>query len=277
MLHDPISIPRLRLTVAYDGRPFGGWQSQPNADTVQDRIEAAIAIIAKRPVRIHGAGRTDAGVHALGQVAHFDPPQELAMTPENWRAAINTKLPRTIRIMEACAVSRDFHARFSATGKHYRYRICTLPVLPPLDAGLAWHLPRGLDRKNLESALARFRGRHDFRAFAATRGNETPDTDFHRTIHELRVEWSGDGPVIHFRGDGFLYKMIRMLVGTAVAAATGQITPGEIDRLLDPERRRVGDPRHGLASPPASPAPRERTRHCAPPDGLTLMEVAYGK
>ena len=250
--------PRLRLVVAYDGRSYGGWQSQPNADTVQDRIEEAIGKVAKRPIRIHGAGRTDAGVHALGQVAHFDPPPEFTMTPENWRAALNTKLPPTIRIMEAEVVSTDFHARFSAKGKHYRYRICTIPVLPPFDAGLAWHLPGGdLDAERIESALAQFRGRHDFRAFAATRGNETPETDFHRTIHELRVEWSGFGPTIHFRGDGFLYKMIRMLVGTAVAVGLGRISLEEIDRLL------------------VSPAPRERTRHCAPAGGLTLVEVVY--
>jgi tRNA pseudouridine38-40 synthase len=249
--------PRLRLVVAYDGRSYGGWQSQPNADTVQDRIEAAIEKVAKRPIRIHGAGRTDAGVHALGQVAHFDPPPEFRMTPENWRAALNTKLPSTIRIMEAEAVSSDFHARFSATGKHYRYRICTLQVLPPFDAGLAWHLPGALDTGLLESALRRFEGRHDFRAFAASRGNETPETDFHRTIHEIRIERDESGLSIHFRGDGFLYKMIRMLVGTAVAVAQSRIPHGEIERLL------------------ASPAPRERTRHCAPAGGLTLMKVEY--
>jgi len=252
------STNRLRLTIAYDGRPYGGWQSQPNADTVQDRIEEAIKKVAKRTIRIHGAGRTDAGVHALGQVAHFDAPLESTMTSQNWRAALNTKLPPTIRIMEVTDVSRDFHARFSAKGKRYRYRICTLPVLPPLDAGLAWHLPRGdLDRERFESALVRFRGRHDFRAFAATRGNETAETDFHRTIHEVRVEWNDFGLTIHFLGDGFLYKMIRMLVGTAVATGLRRISAEEIDRLL------------------ASPAPRERTRHCAPAGGLTMVGVEY--
>jgi len=256
---DDSPIPRLRLVIAYDGRPYGGWQSQPNADTIQDRIEAAIKMIAKRAVRIHGAGRTDAGVHALGQVAHFDPPPDLTITPANWRAALNTKLPPTIRIMEADAVSRDFHSRFSAVAKHYRFKISTLPVLPPLDAGLAWHLPGRLDRERLQSALELFQGQHNFQAFAATRGNECPDTDFHRTIHELHIDWRHDGPLIHFRGDGFLYKMIRMLVGTAVAAAATQIPPKEILRLLD------------------SPAPRERTRHCAPPDGLTQVAVEYGE
>lgn len=248
---------RVKLTIAYDGRPFGGWQSQPNADTIQDRLEAALGAIARQPLRVHGAGRTDAGVHALGQVAHFDPPPGLAMTPANWVAALNTKLPPTIRVMAAAQAAAGFHARLHATAKVYHYRISTRPVLPPLDAGLAWHLPRPPDASLLEQALARIRGRHDFRAFAATRGTETPATDFHRTIHELAVDWLPDGPLLRFRGDGFLYKMIRMLTGTAVAVAAGRIPPAELERLL------------------ASPAPAERTRHCAPPDGLTLVAVAY--
>jgi tRNA pseudouridine38-40 synthase len=248
---------RLKLTIAYDGRLFGGWQSQPNADTIQDRLEAALAVVAKQPLRIHGAGRTDAGVHALAQVAHFDPPPGLAMNPANWVPALNTKLPPTIRVLEAAEVPATFHARFSATGKVYDYRISTRPVLPPLDAGLAWHLPQPLDAEMLESTLARFRGRHDFRAFAATRGNESPATDFHRTLHDLTIDWLPDGPLIRCRGDGFLYKMVRMLVGTAIAVAAGRIPPAETARLLD------------------APAPGERTRHCAPPDGLTLVAVEY--
>ena len=248
---------RLRLTIAYDGRPFGGWQSQPNADTVQDRLESAAAEIGGRAVRIHGSGRTDAGVHALAQVAHFDPPQHLTMNPANWLPALNTKLPPTIRVMECAEVPADFHARFSATGKHYRYRISTRPVLPPLDAGLAWHQPQGFDPELLQAALDLFQGHHDFRAFGARRGNETPATDFHRTLSEVSCHLSDDGPLLNFHGDGFLYKMVRMLTGSAVAVATGKLLLEDLAELLN------------------TPGPTDRTRHCAPADGLTLVGVAY--
>ncbi|MDA0765427.1 MAG: tRNA pseudouridine synthase A, partial [Verrucomicrobia bacterium] len=122
---------RLKLTIAYDGRPFGGWQIQPNADTVQERIEDALAEIAKQPLRLHGSGRTDAGVHALGQIAHFDPPPALTMNPVNWVAALNTKLPATIRILDCEEVPDAFHARFAALGKTYTYNLATTPTLPP--------------------------------------------------------------------------------------------------------------------------------------------------
>ncbi|NIP92972.1 MAG: tRNA pseudouridine synthase A [Akkermansiaceae bacterium] len=171
---------RLKLTIAYDGRPFGGWQIQPHADTIQERIETALREVAGEPLRIHGSGRTDAGVHATGQVAHFDAPDQLTMNPVNWLAALNTKLPATIRIMDCEEAAPDFHARFSTTGKCYQYELSTAPILPPRQAGLAWHLPRQLDPATLEEALAFFRGTHDFRAFAANRGNEmnrrTPTT-----------------------------------------------------------------------------------------------------
>lgn len=250
---------RLKLTLAYDGRPYNGWQSQACGNTVQDFIHRAMEEVAKRPVRIHGSGRTDTGVHALGQTAHFDAPPELTMNAYNWVPALNTKLPATIRIMACEEAAPDFHSRFSATGKIYHYDLCTDPVLPPLKAGLAWHLPRLLDAAALEQALALFIGRHDFHAFAAYRGNEAPDMDWHRSIHRADLETLTDGYRITLIGDGFLYKMVRLLTGAAIHVAQGRMRHDDLAALLD--------------QPPGLPL--GKSPHCAPADGLYLQEVLY--
>ena len=129
---------RFALTIAYDGRPFEGWQSQRGGNTVQDHLLTALQQIDPEIAQVHGSGRTDSGVSADGQVAHFDSSADSTLDAEAWQRALNTKLPPTIRVMECAEVPADFHARFSATAKHYRYRVSTRPVLPPLDAGLAW-------------------------------------------------------------------------------------------------------------------------------------------
>ena len=250
---------RLKITIAYDGRPYNGWQSQACGNTVQDFILRALAEVAKQPVKLHGSGRTDTGVHALGQIAHFDAPPELSMNPCNWVPALNCKLPATIRIMACEEVLADFHSRFSASGKIYRYDLCTDPVLPPLKAGLAWHLPRLLDPGVLERALALFVGRHDFHGFAAYRGNEQPDMDWFRAIHRADLETLADGYRITFVGDGFLYKMVRLLTGAAVHAAQGRMCTDELAALLDQ----------------APGLPLGKSPNCAPADGLFLQQVLY--
>jgi len=250
---------RLKLTIAYDGRPFLGWQSQTGGNTVQDLLNEALEAIAKQPLQIRGSGRTDTGVHALGQVAHFDTPPDSTMNPYNWVPALNTRLPATIRVMDCEEVAGDFHSRFSATGKTYFYDICTDPVLPPLKAGLAWHLPRLLDADVLREALGLFVGKHDFHAFAAYRGNEQDDTDYVRTIFSAGLETLSDGYRIRYRGDGFLYKMARMLTGSAIKVAQGRLRLDDFASFLDqPE---------GL---PFGKAPL-----CAPADGLYLENVSY--
>lgn len=250
---------RLKLTISYDGRPFEGWQSQVGHNTVQDHIKAAMAETAKVPLFLAGAGRTDAGVHALAQTAHFDAPGHLTMNPYNWVPALNTKLPPTIRIISCEEVADDFHARFSAKGKIYRYDLCTDPVLSPFKAGLAWHVPRLLDADVLEQALGLLVGRHDFRGFAANRGNETEATDWCRTITAADLEARSDGYRITFAGDGFLYKMVRLLTGGAVQASQGRISLPDLARLLD--------------QPPELPFGKSPL--CAPSDGLYLQEVRY--
>ncbi|MCX6874117.1 MAG: tRNA pseudouridine(38-40) synthase TruA [Verrucomicrobia bacterium] len=250
---------RLKLTIAYDGRPYHGWQSQPGGKTVQDHLRAALLAVAKQALPIQGAGRTDTGVHALAQIAHFDAPPATTMQPSNWVPALNTKLPATIRIMACEEVPPEFHSRFSASGKIYHYDLCTDPVLPPHRAGLAWHLPRPLDAELLAAALRRFPGRHDFHAFAAYRGNETPAMDYHRTLHTAALAVLTDGCRLTFAGDGFLYKMVRLLTGAAVKVAQGKLPLADLTALLDqgPELA------HG------------KSPHCAPADGLYLQQVLY--
>ncbi len=248
----------LKITIAYDGAHFAGWQIQPNGDTIQQRIETALAEVAGEPVRLHGSGRTDAGVHALGQVAHFDAPDRLTMNPFNWVPALNTKLPPEIRIIACQEVPSDFHARFSALSKTYTYRLCLAPVLPPFLARRAWHLPRQLNPVDLDNALALFRGSHDFRAFAAKRGNETEDTDYTRHLTRSEFEAIKDGYRLIFTGNGFLYKMVRLLTGAAVQAAQGYLRLDDLAAL-------VNEPESGERKSPL----------CAPADGLTLHEVTY--
>lgn len=251
---------RVKLTIAYDGRPYLGWQSQPGGNTVQDILNRALRDLAGEGVGVHASGRTDTGVHALGQVAHFDVPPGVTLNPHNWVPALNTRLPATIRVMRCEEVADGFHARFSAVGKTYVYDICTDPVLPPLKAGLAWHLPRLLDVAALEEALGGLVGRHDFHAFAAYRGNEDAGTDYRRTIHRAEVALLADGYRITYVGDGFLYKMVRLMTGAAVKAAQGRLAMDTFTNLLD--------------QPPGLPF--GKSNHCAPPDGLFLQEVHYG-
>jgi tRNA pseudouridine38-40 synthase len=182
------------------------------------------------------------------------------MNPYNWVPALNTKLPATIRVMDCQEVAPDFHARFDATSKTYTYDLCLAPVLPPLRAGLAWHLPRQLDPASLAEALERYCGTHDFRAFAANRGNETEATDYHRTLSAATLAESADGYRITFTGSGFLYKMVRLLTGAAVQVAQGRLRVEDLAALLDQ---------------PAD-LPRGKSPYCAPADGLTLASVSYG-
>lgn len=250
---------RLKLTLAYDGAPHRGWQSQPGGGTIQDCLEQAAAEVAKQPVRLHGAGRTDAGVHALAQVAHFDVPGGVTMNPYNWVPALNTKLPPSIRVVAAEEVAADFHARFSARTKTYRYDVSTEPVLSPFRAGRVWHLPRQLDPLQLEAALQPLLGQHDFEGFSAKRGNETEATDHRRTLHRAELSPLEHGWRLTWGGDGFLYKMVRLLTGGVVQVAGGRLRLDDFLTYLDQQA--------GL--------PHGRCRFCAPADGLYLESVGY--
>ncbi len=252
-------MPRLLFTCAYDGLPYCGWQSQRGGASVQDTIEEAAARILREPLRISASGRTDAGVHAHAQCFHADVPDTCRMRPDNWRAALNAHLPASIRILEVQAVDETFHARFSAVGKEYEYLICTSAVLSPFLHERAWHLPHEFDVDLLEQALRCYEGEHDFRRFAANRGNEpeNPPADFYlRTIYSATLQREGDLLRLRLHGNGFMYRMVRLLVGTAHQVARGRMS-------LDALRGMLENP-HG-----------DKTRYCAPAGGLYLRRVFY--
>lgn len=219
---------RLKLIIAYDGAPFAGWQSQSHGNGVQDHLERAFARVNSGAVRVHGAGRTDAGVHALGQCAHADVLKSLPT--DRWIQALNALLPPAIRVLRCRIVLKDFHARFSAKGKIYRYRIWAAPVLPPFEYRRAWHLSQSLDLKALKSAAKHFIGTHDFAGFAASRGKTEPSTV--RTINSVRVRQEGSLLTMEFDGVGFLYKMVRLMVGALVQCAFGKVPVEEISSRL---------------------------------------------
>lgn len=249
---------RLRLLIAYDGRPYAGWQSQPSGLTVQDTLEQAFPkILPDLPApRLSASGRTDAGVHALGQVAHFDTPAGSTLPPEAWQRALNVHLPPTIRIMSCAVVPDTFHSRFDATGKTYQYRLWTGRVLPPLEAGLACHHPRPIDFDALAEACAAISGTHDFSGFAAFRGNEDGSEDNVRTLWSVQPRRLGDLLEINFHGSGFLYKMVRLLTGALLRVATGR---EPLCWLTDLLHRRVSG----------------KCQHVASADGLYLISVDY--
>lgn len=254
-------MPRILFTCAYDGTPYLGWQSQRGGRTIQDVVEAAMAGILHTPLRIAAAGRTDAGVHAVAQRFHADIPETCRMTAQNWRDALNAHLPSSIRIMAAQGVPDDFHARFNATGKRYDYLIWRGAVLPPFLAGRAWHLPHAFDAALLAEALHVYVGTHDFRRFAAKRGNEpepAPEGFYLRTIYDAVVEEEQGGEMLRlrFHGNGFMYRMVRLLVGTAHQVARERMRLAELSAHLTE-----------LDAPKA--------RYCAPADGLYLQEVEY--
>ncbi len=244
---------RLKITVAYDGTGFAGWQSQSHRNTIQDHVERAFERIGGKPVRVHGAGRTDAGLHALAQCAHVDLPDD-RLSSARWTEALNALLPPSIRVLRCRYVSNDFHARLSAKGKLYRYRIWSAPVLPPFEYRRAWHVTRPLDLDVLRRAAKCFVGTHDFAGFAANRGRQEKTTI--RTIYSVRVRQRGCCVTVDFDGDGFLYKMVRLIVGSLVQCALGKTRIEDLTGRLDS-------------------GARTSARFAAPAEGLFLIRVRY--
>jgi tRNA pseudouridine38-40 synthase len=244
---------RLKLTVAYDGRRFSGWQSQPNNNGVQDHLKRAFFEILSAPVKLHGAGRTDAGVHALGQVAHVDVPAR-KMNANTWMAAVNFRLPPEIRVVHCQSAPAGFHAQFSATGKVYRYRIWNSQIFDPMEIGRSWHVPQSLDADLMRAACDLLTGTHDFASFAANRGKTNESTT--RTIHRIRAIRRKELVTLEFDGNGFLYRMVRMLTGSIVRVASSRAELGWITDLLDA---------------PGAP----KTNSTAPAEGLYLVRVKY--
>jgi tRNA pseudouridine38-40 synthase len=244
---------RLRITVAYDGGPFSGWQSQPNQNGVQDHLKRAFQALAPTAARLHGAGRTDAGVHALAQIAHIDVPRgRFPIT--KWITALNSHLPSQIRILRCEIVSSEFHAQFSAKGKVYHYHIWNHTVLNPFEIGRCWHVPFPLDINLMTQAADLLCGTHDFASFAANRGKPAEST--FRIIHSIKIRRTQQLIRLQFDGNGFLYRMVRMLAGAIVRVAAGRESPDWIDGLL----RRPGVVKASFT---------------APAGGLYLAKVKY--
>jgi tRNA pseudouridine38-40 synthase len=241
---------RLRLLIAYDGSGFRGWQSQAGDGAVQDHLEAAFATLCGGRVPVHGAGRTDAGVHALGQCAHADVADGRQI---DWTAALNANLPREIRVLRCARTRPDFHARFSATGKIYMYRIWNSAILSPFELRRAWHLSAPLDLKAMRQAATAFEGTHDFKAFAANRGK--PEQDTSRTIYNVTISRKGPVVTLRFHGDGFLYKMVRLMTGALVKTGQGRAPESSIATYLEDGAGKCG--------------------FAAPAEGLYLVRVTY--
>ncbi|MCY3671697.1 MAG: tRNA pseudouridine(38-40) synthase TruA [Alphaproteobacteria bacterium] len=245
-------MPRYRILLEYDGGPFVGWQAQANGPSVQSALEEAVFRFCGERVRVQGAGRTDAGVHAEGQVAHLD--LEGARPPNVLRDAVNHHLGALpVSVLGAEGAAPDFHARFSATGRAYRYRILNRRAPPALDRGRVWHVGTPLDAGAMDEAARRLLGRHDFSSF---RSSECQADSPVRTLDRLDVRREGDEVVLHAEARSFLHHQMRIIAGTLREAGIGKRTPDDVSAALKAASR-----------PAAGPT--------APPHGLCLTRVRY--
>ncbi|HXM92747.1 MAG TPA: tRNA pseudouridine(38-40) synthase TruA [Candidatus Dormibacteraeota bacterium] len=247
-----------KLTIAYDGTDFHGWQTQSNKPTIQGEIVKVLRRITQEDTILHGAGRTDAGVHALGQVASFRTQSGLAA--QEFQRALNALLAPAIRIVAAEEVGPNFHARWSARGKTYRYRMYRGKVVPPALWRYVLHYPFPLDEDAMRDAAARFVGTHDFASFAASTGSEEDDQErsTEREIYAADLTRTTDGEELVFRvsGRSFLRYMVRKMVGTLLDVGRGKLAPCDIERLYELRDRSKSGP-------------------TVPPQGLVMVEVQH--
>jgi tRNA pseudouridine38-40 synthase len=246
---------RLRLTIAYDGTQYFGWQWQDGQITVQQRVEEALARLFPSGPRVSGSSRTDTGVHAVGMVAHFDvPAAEWRMKPRKLILAVNHHLPEDIRIMAAARARPNFHARFQAVGKQYRYLVWNHPAHHPLLRNQSWHVPWKLNLAAMKAGARALVGRHDFLGFSSTPGYERKHTI--RTVRRCEVRQSGALLTVIIEADGFLYKMCRGIVGTLIQVGIGKFPPEALPEMLLRRDRNLA----GMT---------------APAQGLVLHQVYY--
>ena len=245
----------LRLTLAYDGRQFYGWQIQPERPTIQGALADILRKITQEKIWVYGAARTDAGVHALGQVAHFK--TRTKIPAENLQRALNALLPPAIRILKVDEVPPDFHARWHAAAKIYRYRILRAPLCPPFLWQQVYHYPFPLNEEAMAQAAPLFEGEHDFSAFG-TWDPEEKDRSKVRTVFLSCVERDAENQELVYtvRGRSFLRYMVRKMVGTLIDVGKGRLQPDDIPRLIEARDRSQAGP-------------------TAPPEGLYLVSVEY--
>lgn len=245
-------MPRYKLTIEYDGAPFRGWQVQDNDLTVQGVLEEAAKALSGEDVRVHGAGRTDAGVHAKGQVAHVDFAK--AFRSDQVRDAMNAHLrPHPVAVLSAELVADDFEARFSAIKRHYVYRIINRRSDLALDLGHAWRVPRPLDTDKMHRAAQQLLGRHDFTTFRAA---ECQAKSPEKTLDQLDVLRAGDRVDVMTSARSFLHNQVRSMVGSLMWVGEGRWSEADLKRALEAKDRAACGP-------------------VAPPDGLFLMRVDY--
>src|SRR6201993_134025 len=247
-----------KLTIAYDGTDFHGWQMQGSKPTIQGEIVGVLQRVTQEKIFLHGAGRTDAGVHALGQVASFK--TQSALSAQEFQRALNALLPQAIRIVAAEEVGPDFHARWSALRKTYRYRLYRGKVVPPAIWRYVLHYPFPLDEDAMRNAAARFVGTHDFAAFAASTGSEDDEHEHstEREIFSTELVRSADNEELLFTVSwrSFLRYMVRKMVGTLLDVGRGRLKPEDIDRLYEIKDRSKSGP-------------------TVPPQGLVMVEVRH--
>lgn len=248
----------IKLTIAYDGAAFHGWQFQPGVSTIQGTINDAARKITQEKIVAHGASRTDAGVHALGQVAHFKTHSSLSAA--EMQRALNALLPPAIRIIAAEEVGHDFHSRWLSESKTYRYRIYRGRVLPPFEHRRVLHYPWPLDEQAMARAARLFEGEHDFSSFAASSGSEDDDRDrnMRRVVYSSEISGEPGGNEIAYlvRGQSFLRYMVRKMVGTLIEVGRGRLDPADIPQLFE-----LRD--------------RSRSGPTVPPEGLYLVALEY--
>ena len=241
----------IKLTIEYDGKEFNGWQKQPNKLNIQGEIERAIENITGEKVELNASGRTDAGVHALGQVANFKTESKIPI--EKMAIAINSQVKNSIRIINAEEVDDSFHSRYNCKQKTYRYIINNSPYGSSVYRNLEYHMPVKLNFEKMKKAIKYFEGQHDFKAF---KSSGTSSKSSVRTIYKAELKREGDRIIIELTGNGFLYNMVRIISGTLVDVGLGK---SEADRI--PEIIKSGD--------------RTKAGKTLPPQGLYLLEVRY--
>jgi tRNA pseudouridine38-40 synthase len=243
-------VRRIKLLLEYDGTDFSGWQVQPEMRTVQGELQDALSRMMDAPVKVVGSGRTDAGVHALGQVAHAEVPKDIPST--NITMGLNSSLPRDVRVLDCEDVPAAFHAQRSARGKLYRYVILNSTHPTALDRDRVWHIRQPLDLEGMDSGASFLRGKHDFASFKSA----GEDTTTIRDLRRLDIVKEGEQIALLFEANGFLKHMVRNITGALVQVGLGRMQADEVKNVLDSLSRDNSPPK-------------------APPQGLKLVEVYY--